>query len=299
VRSLQQHFYSDGLRLDGQFYVPDDFSPGQRRPLVIACSGFTGMRKIHPERFARWLTQRGYVCFGFDYRGYGKSEGPRFRVVIEEQVRDIRNAISVAAASKLVDHENIFLLGWAMGGGLVLDTARELDGLRGICAVNGLYDGALFQLAHRGADGLGSLRRRIRDERFRRATTGIAEYVDPFDVYPLDDLTRQYVTASLEPVEGYEATVCSFELAESLLRWSVLPTVPDLRLPLFVAHGDRNELHPTEQLTELRKQYGGPIEVLWLEGAGHTEWMHDDDPIFAYLCNRLHSWIQIHLTEPS
>ncbi|HKR48283.1 MAG TPA: alpha/beta fold hydrolase, partial [Pseudonocardiaceae bacterium] len=267
-------------------------SPGQRCPLVIVCSGFTGMSKIHPERFARWLTRRGYLCFSFDYRGYGESEGPRFRVILDEQVRDIRNAVAVAAASKLADAKNVFLLGWAMGGGLVLDAARELDGVRGICAVNGLYDGPGFQYAHRGEGGLAAFRRRIREERFRRATTGIAEYVDPFDIYPLDEVTRRYVTDSLEPVEGYEATLCSFELAESMLRWSVLPTAPDLRLPLFLVHGDSNKLHPAAQAAELGAKYGGPVEVLSLEGAGHTEWMHDDDPLFARLCDRLHGWLQ-------
>jgi uncharacterized protein len=292
VRKLPQHFYSDGLRLDGQFYLPDDLPSGRHRPLVIVCSGFTGMYKIHPERFARWLTRHGYLCFGFDYRGYGESEGPRFRVILEEQIRDIRNAVAVAVASKLVDTENVFLLGWAMGGGLVLDAARELEEVKGICAVNGLYDGPGFQRAHRGTEGLATFRRRIRDERFRRAATGIAQYVDPFDIYPLDEVTRQYVRASLAPVEGYDATLCSFELAESLLRWSILPTAPELQLPLFLVHGDSNKLHPAEQAVELRAKYGGPVEIFWLEDAGHTEWMHDDHPLFTRLCDRLHGWFQ-------
>lgn len=293
MRKLPQPFYSDGLRLDGQFYLPDDLSPGQRRPLVVVCSGFTGMSNIHPERFARWLTARGYLCFGFDYRGYGKSEGPRFRVILDEQVRDIRHAVSVAAASRLVDVKNVFLVGWAMGGGLVLDAGRELDEVKGIGAVNGFYDGPGFLQYWHGQEGnLDTFRDRIRAERFRRATTGIAEYVDPFDIYPLDEITNQYVRASLVPVEGYEATICSFELAESLLRWSVLPNAPKLRLPLFLAHGDRNKLHPIEQFVQLQDKYGGPVQALVLKDAGHTEWMHDDNQIFLQLCDGLHDWLQ-------
>ena len=90
-------FYSDGLRLEGASYQADSDDGGSRRPLVLACSGFTGLRTIHPERFARALTCRGYDCYGFDYRGHAASEGVRGRVLCEEQVRDIRHAATHAS----------------------------------------------------------------------------------------------------------------------------------------------------------------------------------------------------------
>lgn len=288
-----RRFYSDGLRIDGRFYLPESRSqPDRKLPLLVVCSGFTGLCKIHPERFARWFTRQGYACFGFDYRGFGNSEGVRFRVLLEEQVRDIRNAVTFASSSQYVDSENVFLAGWAMGGGLVIDAARELPELKAIAAINGLFDGVSFQLSHRGEEGLAEFRERVRAERFRRSLTGIAEFVDPFEIYLLDEVTRNYVTTSLESVEGYDDTVCSFELAESMLRWSVLPTAPELRLPLFLAHGDRNELHLAEQADDLGARYGGPVEILNLAGAGHTEWMHDGNPVFLQLCERLHDWLK-------
>ncbi|MEU8633848.1 alpha/beta fold hydrolase [Amycolatopsis sp. NPDC048633] len=293
MRTSTHRFYSDGLRIDGTFYLPDDRAePRRQLPLLVVCSGFTGLCKIHPERFARWFTRQGYACFGFDYRGFGNSEGVRFRVLLEEQVRDIRNAVTFASTSQYIDSENVFLAGWAMGGGLVLDAARELPELTAIAAINGLFDGVSFQLSHRGPEGLVEFREKIRAERLRRTLTGIAEYVDPFEIYPLDQVTRNYVTASLESVEGYDDTVCSFELAESLLRWSVLPAAAELRLPLFLAHGDRNELHLAEQADDLEARYGGPVEALTLTGAGHTEWMHDGNPVFGQLCEQLHSWLK-------
>jgi hypothetical protein len=297
METVEVRVHSDGLRLDGRLYLPDGRAPGRPRPLVVACSGFTGLHQIHPARFARWLTERDYVCFSVDYRGYGQSEGPRFRVILEEQIRDIRSAVSVAVGARPVDRRNVFLLGWAMGGGLVIDAARELDGIAGICAINGLYDGLEFQLAHRGEAGLAEFRERIAAERTRRAVTGIAEFVDPFDVYPLDEVTRGYVRSALDPVAAYEATTCSFELAESLLRWSVLPVAPRIRFPLFLAHGKDNALHPPAQASALAEVYGGPVETQWLAGAGHTEWMQDDNPIFLDLCDRLYRWLEEHRTR--
>jgi hypothetical protein len=292
VETAEVQVYSDGLRLDGRLYLPDDPVRDDHHPLVVACSGFTGLYQIHPARFARWLTRRGYACFSVDYRGYGQSEGPRFRVLLEEQVRDIRSAVSVAVRSRHVDRRNVFLLGWAMGAGLVVDAARELPEVAGICALNGLYDGLEFQLSHRGEAGLAEFRERIAAERARRAVTGIAEFVDPFDVYPLDEVTRAYVRSSLNPLEAYEATTCSFELAESLLRWSVLPAAPRLQLPLFLAHGEDNALHAPGQAVALAGAYGGPVDLHWLKGAGHTEWMQDDNPIFIDLCEQLYRWLE-------
>lgn len=59
-------------------------------PTVLACSGFLGMKDIHPARFARALCDRGDPFFSFDYRGFGQSEGPPRRVRLEGQVGDHR-----------------------------------------------------------------------------------------------------------------------------------------------------------------------------------------------------------------
>src|ERR1700683_5548205 len=82
-------FYSDGLSLDASFYPPTDPSPN--KPVIMTCSGFQGLKTIHPARFARAFTARGYTCFGFDYRGYGTSEGEPGTV--DEFIRDIANAM--------------------------------------------------------------------------------------------------------------------------------------------------------------------------------------------------------------
>ena len=48
-------FFSDGLRLDGELHLPTGLEPGDRRPAVITCSGYQGLKAIHPARFARAL----------------------------------------------------------------------------------------------------------------------------------------------------------------------------------------------------------------------------------------------------
>ncbi len=295
MRTEPVTFYSDGLELSGAFFLPDEEIDGPR-PLVMPCSGFTGLMRIHPERFARHLTGRGHLCFGFDYRGFADSEGPAGRVILEEQVRDIRAAAAFAAADERVDMTRIILLGWGMAGGLVIDASRELPGVCGLIAANGFYDGRRFQAHHRGEEGLARFARQLEDEQRQRARTGDAKYVDPFDLYPLDPQSRRYVDDVLRKTEDYEAERYSCELGESLMRWNVDAYAPRMNLPLLVAHGDANRLHPPSEAQALFDAWGGDRSLYWLEGAGHTEFMHDDDAKFLALADRLASWIE-NLTE--
>lgn len=108
------NFYSDTHKLDGSFYYSED-KVNKSKPILIICSGYTGLKSIHPERFARAFTQKGYTCFGFDYRGFGASKGPRNRIVMEEQVRDIENAcVYVTRVNSQTKGRKIILIGWGM-----------------------------------------------------------------------------------------------------------------------------------------------------------------------------------------
>jgi len=283
-------FLSDGLRLSGTFYWPD--APG-RGPdaIVVVCSGFTGLNAIHPARFARYLTARGHACFGFDYRGFAASEGASGRVLLEEQARDIVHAATFAAADARVDGSRLALLGWGMGGGLVVEAARTFRELDGLACVNGFYVGARVQRAHRGEAGLRTFERQAAAERTRRVTSGEDRETDPFDLYPLDAQSRHYVDNVLRKTPGYEARSCSWQLADSLLRFDVEAHASRLDVPLLVCHGERNALHLPAEAASFHAAYGGPKELYWIPDAGHTEFMADDHPTFLALGARIAQWL--------
>lgn len=288
-------FYSDELSLSAKFWLPDDDARG--RPLVVPCSGFTGLMDFHPARFARALTERGLVCFGFDYRGFGGSEGKPGRVILEEQVRDLEHAVAYAAADERIDPDRIFLLGWGMGAGLVLDAGRYMPGLRGLICVNGFYSGRRLYEAHRTEAEMDALYTEIREDRRRRATTGETRWVDPFTFYMLDTSSEGYVNAVLRGAPGYHGGQYAFELADSLLNWEPDVYAYNYRIPLLIGHGTENRLHTVEEAWRLYVAYGGPKDLYWMEGVGHTEWMTDDNPTFKALCEKLTDWIEARTTD--
>ena len=283
-------FYSEGLKLDASFYLPDPGKAVDGRPIVVTCSGFIGLNRIHPARFARGLTELGYTCFGFDYRGFAESEGERRRVLLEEQISDIANAASFASAHENAYQSRVLLMGWGMGGGLVLEAARLIPKVVGLVCMNGFYNGKRVQKMVRGFSAYVDFLERTDRARAHSVRTGEVIEVDPFSIYPLDPQSEDYVDNVLRRVPEFGGLVKPM-LADSLLRFAADTHLEDFsRVPLFIAHGERNFLHPPTEAEELYNRYPGPKEIYWLWNAGHTEWMDDADPAFQKLVASIDNW---------
>jgi uncharacterized protein len=75
------------------------------------------------------------------------------------------------------------------------------------------------------------------------------------------------------------------------LRWFPEAHAKYMWTPLLLAHGTRNALHPVSEAESLFAAYGGPKQLYWIEGVGHTEWMFDDNPHFQMLGERIVQWV--------
>jgi hypothetical protein len=285
------HFYSDGLKLDASFFFPSGDRAQDDLPIVVPCSGFMGLKIIHPERFARALTPLGYPCFTFDYRGFGKMQIVKGKVLIEEQIRDIVHAMSFVAGDPRVRDRPMVLLGWGMGAGLALEATPIAPNVRGLICINGLYDAIRVQRAVRGEAGWRKFREWFAARQIESARTADTIEIDPFDIYPLDPQTRTYVDGPLMASPGFGGTV-HFSFAESLLKFAPERHLAHLSgVPLLVVHGEENRLHPLIEAESLYHEYPGPKERFWVPGAGHTEWMHDDHPTFRMVADRVAGWL--------
>jgi pimeloyl-ACP methyl ester carboxylesterase len=285
------HFFSDELKLDASFFFPPGGAAPPDRPVVIPCSGFMGLKTIHPERFARVLAPLGYPCFTFDYRGFGRMRIVGGKVVVDEQVRDIVHAISYVAGDPRMRDRRMVLLGWGMGGGLVLEASPIAHNVDGLICVNGLYDAIRVQRAVRGEAGWRRFRAWFEQQQIAAARSGETIEVDPFDIYPLDPVTKTYVDGPLNASPGFGGTV-HFSFAESLLGFAPERKIGHLAdVPLLIVHGEDNRLHPLGEAESLYAAYPGPKDRFWVPGAGHTEWMYDDHPTFRRVADRITRWL--------
>lgn len=280
------HFYSEGARLVGTVYAPDD-EGANKLPLVIVCSGYQGFNEFYPRLFSRYLTKSGYLCLGFDYRGFAESGGPRGRVVLPEQVEDIKNAVTFARTLPQVDQEKIDLLGWGMGAANVVELAATDKRVKAVAAVNGFYDGERWLKSTHTSESWNELLKAVEEDRVRRVTTGKSKRVEPFHHYSLDPDTENYVQAELDPLIEASGTRVDLQLTESILAAKPEDVAAAISpRPLFVGHGKDNKLHPPQAAEALYAKAKEPKTLYWIDGK-HNDFMYDGDPVLGDLASRL------------
>src|SRR5690606_4841324 len=133
-----------------------------------------------PRLFAKNLTKEGYICLGFDYRGFANSEGTKGRVILDEQVEDIHNAITFLSLQEEVDEENIGLIGWGMGGSNVVRVAANDTRVKAVAALNGFYHGEEWLRSIHSYVEWKEILKAVNNDRKQRVLTGQSELADPF-----------------------------------------------------------------------------------------------------------------------
>jgi pimeloyl-ACP methyl ester carboxylesterase len=283
----QLPFFSQGHRIDADLHLPAQASAWPPYPVVIACSGFEGRKQIHPERFARALTPLGHAVLAFDYRGFGVSEGEYGRVVPQEWAEDVRAAVDRLMTEPDADPRRIGLVGWGLGGGVVVAEAAEDARIDSVAVVNGMASGTrCFRHLHDDASWR-QLQARIVADRTQRASGARSELVSAWEIVPLDfdRATERYVDSTPAMTRAFGPI--TLESADMLLRFCPEAVVGRVSpRPLLIVHGSRNQLHLPEEARALYDQAGQPKQLVFLD-AGHTEWMEDGHPTFQSLAHLL------------
>lgn len=286
--------FSDGRRIAADLYLPEAAPGGRKPPVVVACSGYLGLKEIHPTRFARALVPRGFACLAFDYGGWGGSDGRRGLVKPQDQVEDLRGVIAAMQSVDVVDAEQLGLIGWAMGGSVAIAAAADDDRVRAVVAANPFGDGERALRSMHDDDSWDRLLALVAEDRSRRAHGAPSELVDAFRISPLDDVTRRYVGERLETIPGFETQVLA-ESADHWLRFRPERHVDRLApTALLLVHGSNNGFHRPEESEALYARATEPKELVLLDDAGHVEWMVDDHPLFRRVVDLVIDFLRRH-----
>jgi hypothetical protein len=279
-------FYSEGSRLKAAIYAPENLPVTGASPALVVNSGYQGFNAFYPKMFAERMTQRGFVCLGFDYRGMADSEGEKGRVLLEEQAQDIRNAVTFLRAQEEVDPARVGLVGWGMGAADVLLAAERGQNVAGVAALNGFYNGRRWLQSIHAYDDYLRILDEVELDRNRRVLEGVSKLADTFEHYPLDPASDRYVQAELASVYGFGYPT-QLQFTESLLDLDAERAAASLSpTPLFIAHGTKNSLHPYGEAEALFRAAGSPKTLYSIDGR-HNDFMYADHPEFIKLCDRL------------
>ncbi|MBI2165615.1 MAG: alpha/beta fold hydrolase [Chloroflexi bacterium] len=290
-------FYSDGIRLAGYLYVPDGLKQGERRSSLVLCGGFGA----HQERFlpemAQYLTRHGYVAFTFDYRGFGESEGPRWRMVPQEQVRDISNAITFLGLQEEVDAGSIGLLGISFGGANVCYTAGVDPRARCTVSIVGVGCGESWLKGLRRAWEWQSFLDELAEDRTQRALTGKSRVVERLHIMVPDPSTQEMAKVAQQKYPG-TCTHMPLETADAVISFHPEEVVGRIspRAVLFIVAG-ADVLVPNENTLELYRRAGEPKRWIVLPGKQHYEVY--SPPAFDVVMAETVAWYQQHMPSAS
>ena len=233
------NFYSEGARLEGDLFLPADLKAGERRPGVVLCHGFTGVRSVILGDYAKVFTDAGFVTLTFDYRGFGGSEGTRWRLIPLEQIDDIRNAISFFETLPQVDAERIGLWGTSFGGGHAPYAAAVDPRIKAAVGQVGFGDGERFLLDTRRFGDRAELLRKVADDRRRRAVEGTGDRIDPVDALNSNQ-TRGFLAPALKAAPAMKCDL-SWETMEKTLEYKPIDIVDRIAPRALLLIGARDD----------------------------------------------------------
>jgi dipeptidyl aminopeptidase/acylaminoacyl peptidase len=170
-------FYSEGARLVGDVYYPDNLKSGERRAGIVLCHGYTGVKDLYLPDNARVLNEAGYVALTFDYKGWGDSEGPRNRLAPYSRVADVQAALTFLGTLPEVDPERLGIYGTSYGGATVVWTGAIDQRVRCVVSVVGIGNGTRWMRSVRRPDEFYDLLARGRQDRVKQVLEGKSEFV--------------------------------------------------------------------------------------------------------------------------
>jgi len=263
-------FYSEGCRLSGHLYLPDDGGDGKSKPAIILAHGFTGVKEMLLPDFATSFADQGWIALTFDYRGFGTSEGQRGRLLAPDQVEDIRNAVTYARTRSEVDPERIGLWGTSYGCGLVVQAAAADDRVKAVVAQIGIADGRTSLTRSLGEQQIEGLKAMVEQDRKQRVQTGHGTYVDPFTVIPDPEMKATFEKHFAEL--PHLKTQITLQFIEAHMEFSPISVVDRISpRALLIIAAEHDVICPADELKRMYDRAGDPKRFALLDGLTHFQ----------------------------
>jgi len=286
-------FYSEGVKLVGDVYAPDDLRPGERRAGIVLCHGYTGVKDLYLPDNARVLNDAGYVVMAFDYKGWGDSEGPRSRLAPWSRVADVQAALTYLGALPEVDPRRLGIYGTSYGGATVVWVAAIDPRVRCTVSVVGIGHGRRWMRSVRRPDEWFDLLARAEADRVTRARDGQSELVERSEIL-LPDRQSADLAAAARRNNPAAVNRIPLEYVDDTLafnpEWVVDRIAP--RPVLFITTDD-DRLVPPEESESLYARAGEPKKLVVLRGYGHYEVY--TEPAFSEVMRATLDWYGQHL----
>jgi uncharacterized protein len=274
----QVAFYSDGLRLAGELYLPDGATveaggtAAEPVPAVVLCAGWVGGKYHRARTFARAFTERGFAFLSFEYRGWGQSEGDRTKLWPQEQTVDVLAAVSFLRTRAQIAPDRIALFGKEHGSAVALQAAVDDPAIAALAMMFPVGDGHRWMRSIRRPWEWRELLARIERDRLGRSATGISELMDPSDILLVDPATSARRREKRARSDDFAAWRVRVDSAEALLAFRPVESVHRLApRPVLCIAVENDNTVPFDDVTELFDRFAEPKRMIALRGIEHYD----------------------------
>lgn len=286
-------FYSDGIQLVGYIYRPEDLAPGEKRSGILLCHGFGAHQERYLPDIASYLCRQGYVVMTFDYRGFGESDGPRWRLIPLEQVTDIRNALTFLQIQEAVAPSSVGLYGTSFGGANVVYAAAFDQRVKCVVSVVGVGNGERWMRSLRRAYEWADLLHDLEEDWKQRVLTGQSRIVDRLELMLTDPATAAEAAKILEqfptscthlPLETGQAVI---DYHPDEVAWKIAPR------PILFIVAEKDVLVPNYITREVYDNALEPKKWVSIPNCSHYGVYYE--PAFKRVMAATNEWYQGHL----
>lgn len=265
-------FYSESVKLRGDLYVPDGLKPGEQRPAVLLCHGYTGVKDLYLPDNARYLNQAGYIALALDYKGWGASEGePRSRLNPYGRVMDVLAALTFLGLQDHVDPDRMGLYGTSYGGATVVWAAAIDQRVRATVSAVGVGHGARWMSRVRRPDEYADLLELGQKDREQRVLCGQSELRQRGEILMPDRHAAAFDAKRRAGNPNAVSTISADYVDDTLYfnaEWVVDKISP--RPVLFIT-SDKDYVVLPEESEELYRRAGEPKKLVTLKGFAHYD----------------------------
>jgi alpha-beta hydrolase superfamily lysophospholipase len=266
-------FYSEGVKLWGRLCLPEGYQAGQRRPAVVNIVGFSGTYdyKGSSADLGDRLAGEGYVTLGFDYRGFGRSEGKHRVVNPMMQVKDTQNAITYLQTRPEVDPKRIALWGRSLGAGIASYTGAVDERVGAVVSYAAVADGYRWLRHLIPGPEWQDLMKAVEDDRRARIRDNAAPRT--IGAYEIARKRRaDYVAENADDEKlGHIGGEILLESAQAIAAFSAESVIHYMSgRPILFVHAEADATVPPAETLSLYEKCGEP-KALWIIPAGDSQ----------------------------
>ncbi|HAR64481.1 MAG: hypothetical protein DKM50_13260 [Candidatus Margulisiibacteriota bacterium] len=262
-------FYSEGMLVAADLYMPENIKEGAVLPAIVLCHGFAGIKEILLPDYAELFCSKGYIALVFDYRGFGKSEGERGRLVPIEQISDVRNAITYIGSLPEVDSGKIGLWGSSFGGANVISAAAIDVRVKCIVAQLTFGDGERVITGNMNADERAKLMGMLLKAQERQVLKNKPLLLSP-DQILTDNDSKNFYNNALEQYPELK-TKLPITILQNIIEYKPEDYIARSNVPVLLIAAEYDTACPCKESTYLYEKAIAPKQLFIMERTRHYD----------------------------